>query len=85
MQSKEETEINDEIYLQINLYSHVLLSIFCHFFSLLWILFSTLSPLKYAQFSYCWEKLAYPSAISQMMLFAIQMTSGAIERNRDTY
>lgn len=85
MQSKEQTEIYDEIYLQIGLYSHILL-FFCPFFPLLWFLFPTLSPLKYALFSYRWEKLACHSAVSQMLMsFATEMTSGSIERNRDTY
>lgn len=83
MQSKEQAEVYDEIYLQIGLSSHILLSTFGPFFFLLWFLFPTLSPLKYALFSYCWEKLAYRSAISQMlMLFAIHMISEDIERNR---
>lgn len=86
MQSREQSEIHDEIYLQIGLYSHILLSTFCLSFFLLLFLFPTLPPLKFALFSYCWEKLAYPSAISQMlMLFVIQMTSEAIERNSNTY
>lgn len=85
MKSKEQAEIYDKIYPQIGLYSCIFLSTFFPFF-LLWFLFPTLSALKYALFSYFWEELAYHSAISQVLMsFAIQMTSEAIERSRDSY